>query len=298
VIIEEINMIYDNPMLHAGLLWRKLLYGDQPAGRDIAGTKETVSKMTSKLLKDYMEKQYTAQNTIVCLAGNFNHKSAVKKTKEIFSSIKQGSPFKKSKVSESQSSPGIMVHYRDTDQTHLCLGVRAFNIFHPFRYTQDVMAAILGGMMSSRLFIEVREKLGLAYYIKTEADADPDTGFLATLAGVDNKRAEKAISTILKAYKNISRQKVGSLELKKAKDNIKGKLSLMLEPSDAKASFYGIQELSEKRILTPEKLFKEIDKVGSDDILKLGRDIFRPEKLNLALIGPFKNKDKFKKLLV
>ena len=143
--------------------------------------------------------------------------------------------------------------------------------------------------MSNRLFTEVREKLGLAYYISTETDTSTDTGFLVTNAGVDNTRVEKSIQTILKEYKKISQIKVSAQELKKAKDNIKGKTAIYLEPSDSQASFFGFQELLEKKILTPNDFFREIDKVSQSDILKVAKDIFQPEKLNLALIGPFKN---------
>jgi len=151
--------------------------------------------------------------------------------------------------------------------------------------------------MSSRLFIEVRERLGLAYYITTDVSADLDTGFLVTQAGVDNKNVEKAISIILKEYKKISEKSVPTTELKKAKDYIKGKMTLQLEASDIQTSFYGIQELLENKVLTPKEIYAKIDKVSARDLLKVARDIFQPQKLNLSLIGPFKDKTKFQKLL-
>jgi len=151
--------------------------------------------------------------------------------------------------------------------------------------------------MSSRMFSEIREKLGLAYRVRTVAESDADTGYLATMAGVDNSRVERAITSILKEYKKISRIRVPLVELKKAKENLKGRISLNLETSDAKAFFYAGQELLEKKIMTPEEVFKEIDKVSANDILKAAKDIFKEDRLNLALIGPFKNKEKFQKLL-
>lgn len=297
VIIEEINMHHDIPMNHVQLLWNRLLYGDQPAGWDIAGTKETVAKVNRRKLLDYMENQYVASNTIVCLAGKIKELSAIKKAKKYFSKISVKKPFKKAEVVERQTAPECLLQYQKTDQTHLCVGARSYNIFHPQRFSQSLLALILGGMMSSRLFIEIREKLGVAYYVKTEAESNPDTGFLVTQAGVDNKRAGGAIQVILKEYKKISRKKVYPGELKKAKDYLKGKMSLSLESSDAQASFYGLQELLEKKILTPEEVFAELDKVSANDILKTAKDIFRSRKLNLALIGPFKDKSKFQKLL-
>jgi len=297
VIIEEINMINDNPMTHVEILWAKLLYGDQPAGWDIAGTKESVSKINRQKLLNYMKSQYVASNTIVCVAGNIKPSQAVAKVKRSFSSISTSQGLKKAKVIERQTQPECLLYTKKTDQTHLCLGGRAYNINNPQKYTQDILGIILGGMMSSRLFMEVRERLGLAYYIKTEASANPDTGFLMTRAGVDNKNVEKAISAILKQYRKISQQKLALAELKKAKDYVKGKMALILEPSDALASFYGEQELLKREILTPKEIYAKIDKISSLDVLKVARNIFQPKKLNLALIGPFKDKNKFEKLL-
>lgn len=151
--------------------------------------------------------------------------------------------------------------------------------------------------MSSRLFMEVRERLGLAYYIKVDIDANPDTGFLVARAGVENSNAEKAILAILKEYRKIAQKRVPEAELKKAKDYINGKMALVLEPSDALASFYVGQELLQKEVLTPKEIYDRINKVSSKDVLQVARDIFKPKNLNLALVGPLQNKDKFKKLL-
>ncbi len=297
VIIEEINMNYDNPMSYIQNLWLRLLYGDQPAGWDIAGTKEVVSKMTRKRLLDYRKRQYVAEKTVVAVAGNFREEVAERALKRYFSRTKTGRPMKKPEVVEKQNSPNVLVHFRQTDQSHLCLGVRAFNLFHPKRYTQEVLAVILGGMMSSRLFQKIRTELGIAYYINAVSEVDPDTGTLFTQAGLDNKNLEKGILAILDEYKRISQEKVPPRELKRAKEYIKGKTSLSLEASDARASFYAAQELLENRILTPEEIFKKIDRISQEDILELASEIFKPERLNLALIGPFKNKEKFQKLL-
>jgi len=297
VIIEEINMIYDHPISYVQTLWPKLLYGDQPAGWDVAGTKESVTKISHQEIIDYMESQYVSKNTIVCVAGKIDTEEVIKKIKKYFSKISTA-PFKsKPKVSERQTRPGCLLHQRKTDQAHLCLGVRGYNVFHPRRYTQEILGIILGGMMSSRLFIELRARLGIAYYVSTTISSDTDTGYLVTQTGVDNRKTELAVSTIVKEYKKISRKKVPQSELKKAKDYVKGKMSLELESSDAQASFYAGQELLEKKILTPEEIFKKIDQVSQDDILKVAKDIFQPQKLNLALIGPFEDKKPFEKIL-
>jgi len=297
VITEEINMRLDHPMTYVHVLWSKLLYGDQPAGWDIIGTKQNISNTTRKNLVDYMNKQYISSNTIVCVAGNIKSDLAIKQVKKYFSRINKGDPIKKQPVIEKQLESDLILQTRKTDQTHLCLGVRAHNLFHTQRYAQKLLAIVLGGMMSSRLFVKIREKLGAAYYISTVSDAGPDTGCLFTQIGVDNKKVEKVILSVLKEYKRISKEKIPASELKKAKDYIKGKATLLLESSDAQASFFANQELLEGKILNLKEIFKEIDKVSSEDILKVAKDIFQSQKLNLALIGPFKNRDKFKKIL-
>jgi len=261
VIVEEINMYLDNPMFYVQTLWRKVLYGDQPAGWDIAGTKSTVRAISRRQLFDYRKKHYVAPNSLLCIAGNIDQKVVIKQVKKYFSKLAKGKKIDKPALVEKQIKPKSLPYFKATDQTHLCLGVRGYNLSHPQKYAFQLIATILGGMMSSRLFMEIRERLGLAYYISTGVESDPDTGFLLTRAGVDNKNVDKAIRAILKEYRKISQETVKPKEIKKAKDYIKGRMALFLEPSDALASFYSAQELLKNEILTPKQIFKEIDKV-------------------------------------
>ena len=297
VIIEEINMYLDTPMAYIGDLWEKLLYGNQPAGWLTLGRKETVKKLKRQQFLDYLKKHYTAPNTIVCVAGNIDRKSAENKIKRYFKNIRAVLPKPKLKVVEKQTQPGCLVYFKETDQTHLCLGVRGYDLFSPKKYAQAVLATILGGSMSSRLFLSIREERGLAYYIKTSTETYTDTGYLVTSAGLRNQKVGEAISLILEEYKQIREKGVSQKELQKAKDYLKGTLSLSLESSDAQASFYTSQELLAGKILTPEQECQNIDQVSRDDIIRVAREIFKPEKLNLAMIGPFKDKAQFQQLL-
>jgi len=298
VVIEEINMYYDNPVSYVQTLWGKLLYGDQPAGWGILGTKESVSGISRENLADYIKSQYSAKNVIVCVAGNIPDKNVIEeKIKKYFSKISEAKYFEKTKTKEEQDKPECILQTRKTDQAHFCLGVRAYNLFHPLRYAQEILATALGGMMSSRLFIKIREELGMAYYISTSAMPFTDCGYLVTQAGVDTKRIETAISAVLGEYKKIAEKGIPEDELKKSKDHLTGKMTLLLEASDAQASFYGLQDVLEKEILTPEQTYDKINKVSSSDVRKVAKDIFRPQKLNLALIGPFEDKEKFLKLI-
>jgi predicted Zn-dependent peptidase len=297
-IIEEINMYLDTPQTFVLDLWERVLYGDQPAGWLTIGEKEIVKKISRQGILNYFKNQFGAKNVVISLAGNFKEKEVIPKLNKFFKKFKKIKTLSKKIVIEQQKSPQILLQTKETDQTHLTLGARAYDIFSPKKYPLAVLANLLGGIMSSRLFIKIREKRGMAYYVRTMAENYTDTGYLVTHAGIDNKRVEGAIKIILKEYKKLREKKVPKEELQKAKDNLKGHLYLSLETSDAWAVYLGAQEILRRKISTPEEECKMIDKVSQDDILKVARDIFRPNKLNLALIGPFKDKNKFNKLLV
>ena len=299
VIIEEVNMYLDTPTAYIGDLWETLLYGDQPAGWKVIGEKENILSFSREKVLDYYKSHYSSSNVIICVAGAMVQDEMEKKIGDYFKDIKKSAEAEKIKVIEEQSEPKVLLHYKKTDQTHFCLGVRAYNLFDERRYALAILSVILGGNMSSRLFIKVRERNGLAYSIHTSADNATDTGYLVTQAGIDHKNLEKSIELILQEYKDLKDNKITEKELQKAKDYLKGTTSLSLDSSDSQASFYGAQELLEKNIQTPEEKFKKIDAVTIEDIKKIAEDIFVEEKLNLAVIGPYEEKDseKLKQLL-
>jgi len=286
VIIEEVNMYLDTPTAHISDLWEKLLYGDQPAGWMVIGEKENILSFNREKILNYFNSHYSPSNVIVCVAGAVNLDEIKNKIESYFKNKKSEGTGVKIKVIENQKEPKTLFYDKKTDQTHFCLGVRAYDLGHPQRYALVLLAIILGGNMSSRLFIKVRERSGLAYSVHTSADSFTDTGYLVTQAGIDNKNLEKTIKLILEEYKNLRDEKITEKELQKAKDYIKGKMSLSLDDSDHQASFYAMQELFENQILSPEEKFAKIDKVSVDDIKKVAEDIFVSEKLNLAVIGP------------
>ncbi len=296
-ILQEKNTRQDIPMSYIGDLWIEHLYGDQPAGWQIIGTDKTIKSVKRNHFLQYLKDHYSAKNTVIAVAGNISHQAVINKVKKYFKKIGSQGFKDKLPVKEKQSKPECSVYYKKTDQTHMILGVRAYNLSHPDKYTLTLLGAILGKGFSSRLFISVRERQNLAYYVYAGADMDTDVGYLTTHTGVDTQRVDRAIVTILDEYKKLTKQKVGPAELKKTKDSIKGSALIGMEASDEKASFYASQELLTGEILTLEEKFAKIDKVTANDIQRVAKDIFRPEKLNLALIGPFKDKKKFDKIL-
>ncbi|HPD19652.1 MAG TPA: pitrilysin family protein [Candidatus Pacearchaeota archaeon] len=297
VIIEELHMYNDNPQMHISQLWKEVFYGDQPAGWDIGGTKETVSKIKRQDILNYISSQYTSENTVVCVAGKINEREIIEKVEKLFRSIKKGKANPKFKTEERKKESRVLIDQRKTKQVNVALGVKAYDLFHEERIAASLLAIILGGMMSSRLFIKVREKLGAAYYVRTINESMIDSGWLCTFAGVDQAKLFPVIQTIVKEYGKMAKQKIGQEELKKAKDYFKGKMILSLESSDDKATHFGLQELLMNKILTIEEVFAKIDKVSSLDLQKAAKEMFQEENLNLALIGPLKEEKQFKKLL-
>lgn len=296
-IIQEINMYEDMPMHNVENTFEKLLYGKQKLGRLIAGYKKTVSGFKRKDFIDYINKFYLADNTIVCVTGKINEKKVIDQIKKYFSKMDGKNKAAFEIAAEKQKTAKVKIENKKTDQTHLILGVRAYDNNHKDKYALSLLSIILGGNMSSRMFINIREKQGLAYYIRTAAEAYQDVGYLATHCGVAHKNLNKTINTIVGEYKKVARQKVSEKELQKAKDYVKGKSVMGLESSDAVAGFLADQEMMKNKILTPKQIFREIDKVTVDDIKRVAQDIFVTEKLNLAIIGPHKVNDKLKKIL-
>jgi len=290
VVMEELHMYHDTPSRHIDDLWTDVLYGDQPAGWNIVGTPESILGFSRKNLQENIKHQYVASNTLVCIAGNIRQREVIKKVEQAFEHILVSKPIVKIQVKEEQRSPQLLLEYRKTNQTNIALGVRAHNFSHPLRFAQHLLAVVLGGMMSSRLFVEVREKRGLAYDISTMSESNADTGYLVTTAGIKNDYTEKAIQVILKEYKKLKSVEISKSELVKAKEYEKGKMALALESSNAKANFYGMQELLRREMLTQEQICGRIDQVTNEEMRAVAKDIFRSEKLNLVVLGRYRDR--------
>jgi len=297
VIIEEINMYEDLPMRRVQEFFTNLLYGDQPAGWDIAGKKEIIRRINRNDFIEYQKNHYLGKSTTVVVTGNFNEKEAVKKIESAFSGIRTGKKIQKLKTVESQKSPRIFLKMKETDQAHLVVGVRAFDIFDKRKYAIDLLADILGGGMSSRLFQKIREEMGAAYYVKVEADLLSDHGFLTVSAGVDNNKVSEAIKAVVEEFERLVKEPIEKEELQRVKDRCVGGLIMGLETSDQLAGFYGGQEIITKKIVSPEETIKKIQAVKVEEISAVAKDIFKNNKLNLAIIGPFKEKPRFEQIL-
>ena len=285
-IIQEIDMYEDIPMRTVGNVFDALMFPDDPLGRTILGPKENIRSFSRKDFADYLNKHYTPANTIVCVAGAFSEAKVLTKIRKEFGRLVTGGKSKPSSYVAGQDTPRVAIKEKKTDQTQLILGVPAYPYNHKDEYALEVLTAILGGGMSSRLFLEVREKRGLAYSVHAWTDKYPDTGYLAVQAGVEHAKLEKTIQTILTEFKKIKRALVSAKELAKAKAHITGSLTLGLETSDHIAEDAATSIVNLGRIRPLEELIKGINKVTAKDCQRVARGILCTDKLNLAIIGP------------
>lgn len=296
VIIEEINMYEDMPHRHVQDLIMHLLYGDQPAGWSVGGEKKNILKMRRTDFVDYKKHHYVPESTIIVVAGQ-KEKNVLKEVNKIFGNISASHKKSKVKTKDVQAKPQALVKFKKTDQTHFVLGIRTDDIFSKRNPVLAVLSGILGGGMSSRLFQKLREEMGVGYYIRAYNDAYTDHGFFQISAGVDNKRISEVLRTVLTECSRLKKEFVTPEELAKVKEYIIGNMKLSLEATDDIANFFGSQELLKKDIKSIEEKSQAIRKVNKKDIQALAKDIFKNSKLNLALIGPFKDKNNFIKIL-
>ncbi|MEK7077410.1 MAG: pitrilysin family protein, partial [Patescibacteria group bacterium] len=287
VIQEEINMYEDMPQRKVQELFMECVYGDQPAGWTIAGRKEVIRCLRREDFLKYRGAHYVPQSTVVLVSGGFRESEVLSCAKKQFASLPPGPKDGKRKTRDVQASPRELVRYKKSDQTHLVLGVRAFSLFDERRFTLQVLTDILGGGMSSRLFHRIREELGAAYYVRASDDLYTDHGVLTVSAGVDHAKIEKVLEASLQEFKRLKTELVTPAELQKAKDHIVGTFFLSLDTSDGLGYFYAMQEVHGMPLRAPEQIARKIRAVTAEDVRALARDLFRPSRLDLALIGPF-----------
>lgn len=306
VIVEEINMYEDTPMQKVGEVYDELMFGDTPLGWHIAGSPTSVKSFNRKTFTDYWSEYYVPSNMVVAVAGGVeqrtNNKEQItilKLAEKYLGSWSDGEALSCEKARVQQDGPRVKIKTKKTEQAHLCIGVPAYPLDHPDRYNLSIMTVILGGGASSRLFDEIREKRGLAYYCRSSNDQYTDVGHFVTQSGIVLNKIEEAVRVICNEFYLLASnsRKVEKKELARAKELLKGHLILSLEDSRNVAGFFGTDLLIEREVRTTEEILKKIDGVSADDVVRVASDIFKTEKLNLAIIGPYEDGEKFKKLL-
>ena len=303
VIIEEINMYEDTPARRVGDIFDQLLYPKSSLGMDIIGTQDHIQSFNRQTFLDYFSQLYFPNNAVFAIAGAISEdKKEQQKLIELMD--KYFGAWEKDQISGfdswsgKQSQAKVKTYFKKTEQAHFVLGFRAFGFNDPRRYTLSLLSAILGGGMSSRLFIEVRERRGLCYYISTSKDQYVDAGCLVTQAGVkcDKKTLNEAIQVVIQEHKNIaSNISTGNFnldeELVRAKEMIKGRILLSLEDTQNLASYYGTRMILGEELISPQEVIEKIMQVTKKDIITLAKDLVQEKNLNVAVIGPFNEED-------
>ncbi|MFL5936251.1 MAG: M16 family metallopeptidase [Gaiellaceae bacterium] len=298
VIIEEMNMYFDTPRDYIGGVYDSLMYGDQPLGWDIIGRKETVRAATRETFLEYVDRWYKPSRTVVGIAGRLDA-GTHSEVARLLGDLAPAETPPKAPLQPLPNGPGphVRVFTKASDQAHLVLGVPSKPLDHPDRYILQILATVLGGGMSSRLFTEVRERRGLAYYVYAINHAYTDVGSLHSQAGVDINRIDEAVTTIVDELKRIVDEEVPADELEKAKNFAKGRFVLQLENPQGLILFGLRREVLEGSAIEPDEVLAAIDAVTAADVQRVAQEVVGSNALRLALIGPFEDAERFEKLL-
>ena len=288
-------MYFDTPRDYIGGVYDELLYDDQPLGWDIIGRKETVRAATRETFLDYLGRWYKPDRLVVGIGGKIEG-DLLERLDSLLGDLDGSTPGGPAGL-ELRENGAVKVHTKASDQAHVCLGVRSYPLEHPDRYVLQLLATVLGGGMSSRLFSEVRERRGLAYYVFGTNHSYVEAGSLYSQAGVDINRIDEAVTTIVGEFRRIAEEPIPAEELEKARNFAKGRFVLQLE-SPQGLVMYGLRrETLEGRTTEPEEVLAALDAVTAEDVQRVAQDVIAAHDLKLAVIGPFDDAERFEKLL-
>ncbi|HTL39803.1 MAG TPA: pitrilysin family protein [Methylomirabilota bacterium] len=295
VIIEEINMYKDNPQIHIESLFEETMWPDTALGRDIAGTAEVIRSLKRSDIVDYRKKWYQPSNVIVAIAGKFNETELEKLIEKSWGNLPATKIGQPENVKGKQNTPKLSVQNKQTEQAHMMVGFKAFDYNHKLNPQLQLLSTVLGGGMSSRLFLQIRERRGLAYYVGASTNNYLDTGNFYVRAGLKVSSAPEALEVILDELMKMVNDGVSNKELTKAKEYVKGKTVLAMEDPHGTLDWYLTQSAFMDKIETPKEAFAKIDKVDSSEIQALAKQLFQKNSLVASVIGPFPDKSIFEK---
>jgi predicted Zn-dependent peptidase len=296
VIVEEINMSLDSPSQRVSMLIDELLWPGHPLGRDIAGSKESVAAINRDTMLDFMAGQYRPDNAVLAIAGDIRHDEMVAAVSRVVTGWKNLRPRSVYTPYRGKIARRVLIEKRDTEQTQLCLALPGISIVHPDRFKLDLLNVILGEGMSSRLFTEIRDKLGLAYSIQSYAEHFLDTGAMSISAGVDAKNLPVAIKAILAELARLQ-QPIPETELSKAKELFKGRILLRMEDSRSVSGWLGGQEILTGEILTVDEIIGIVEAITTAELRHLAEELLVPGQMRLAVVGPISPEEPLEELL-
>ena len=299
VIIEEISSTYDSPGDICDLVFDEMLWGDHPLGRDIAGSRQSVRRIKRKDLVAHVDEHYRPESLVIAVAGKVTHEQVLEHASRLWGDVEPrvAVPELVTPVPDESGGPRIMAYHKRTEQTNLMVGVPALPYTHPRRFSQEVLDAVLGLGMSSRLFVELRENRGLAYSVSSFVKPYKDTAAFGVHAAVDHADLTPALEGIMGELKRVRDEPVPETELRKVKEYIKGNTMLSMERSGYVAHWAGWQELMLGYIESPEAILDKLEQVTAADVQELAAELFQTPKLHMAVVGPVKDESKFAGLL-
>lgn len=296
VIIEELNAIEDDPADLVSVLYEETMWPHQPLGRETGGTRETVQRLSREEIIAYWRRQYVPENVVVAVAGNVTHDAVVRQTEALLGDWERA-PFGGWVAAvDGQDGPRVGLRSKKTEQAHLALGVPGYSSTHPDRFALDLLNTILGEGMSSRLFLEVRERLGLAYDVSSYILRFFDTGAAVVSAAIEPQKVAPTVEAVRRELEKLKGE-VPEPELAKAREFRKGRIQLGLEDTGAVARWLGAQELRLGTIMTVDEVLDQYDRVTPDDLRRVASQLFAAERLNLAVVGPYRSEARLADLL-
>jgi predicted Zn-dependent peptidase len=299
VIMEEYNMYQDTPTYQIGWDFEQLVFGDQPMGWDQVGTRDVIMGLPRDEFVAFKQSLYVPKNIVISVAGNIQHEDIIEKVKRYFAELQAAEPTRDQAVLlPLNTAKRVFLRERKTEQSHICIGFPQVSEPEKDFWATKVLSVALGSGMSSRMFMNVREDKGLAYYINSTAEGFTDCGLFTTNAGVDLKRIDLAIGAVIEEYTKIAEENLSEKELTKTKEFIKGKTILKLEDSEEYAHLLGKYQVLYGYTKEPEEIQAAIDAVTIADVRRVAQATFDPAKMYLAVIGPYDDAGRFEKLIV
>ena len=296
VILEELAMVADSPSQQVDVLIDEVLWPNQPLGWDVAGNEESVRGITREMTLDYLHRQYVPNNAVISVAGNVTHEQVVDLVGGHLGDWDRGIPGGWFPAVNGQTSARSGVLYRRSEQAHLSVALRGLSSQHPDRYFLDLLSVAFGEGMSSRLFLELRERRGLCYDVHSYVSHFLDSGSFSMYAGVDPVNALEAVRALLEELAGL-RDGMREEELTKAKELSKGRLLLRMEDTRSVSGWLGGQEILNGRVRTADEVVDILDAIQPADVARVAGNLLRADQLNLAVVGPFRSKKKFAALL-
>jgi predicted Zn-dependent peptidase len=296
VVIEELATVQDSPAQQADVLLDEVMWPDQPLGWDVAGTADSVNGLARPSILDYFRRQYVPNNVILSVAGAVEPDQVAYAVEALAADWQSGEPSTWFAAVDGQQAPRIKTHYKRTEQAHISLAVHGVSNQHPDRYAVDLLSAILGEGMSCRLFMELRERRSLCYDIHSYTSHYLDSGAFSVYAGVEPTRVEEALRAILEQL-SLTKNGIPEAELRKAKELTKGRLLLRMEDTRSVSGWVGVQELLTGGVRLVDEVVERVEAVTTDDLQRVATLLFRPEKLNVAIVGPYRSGKRFRPLL-